>query len=402
MVVNFPPDFLWGSSISSYQLEGNNFKSDWYFYEKEKHLEEAGQAVDYYNRFREDSSLAKELGHNALRLSLEWARIYPTKHDIDEESLKHYKNLLIDLNDKGLKPLVTLNHFTLPFWFVKEGGWVKPDSVDYFMKYVVKVVKDLKSYAHIWFTFNEPLVYIYNGFLIGRWPPGYKSLSLGLKALKNILKVHSLAYREIKRIYGEDLCLVSLTKHMRIFSPCYYFNFGQNNFLAFLIDRVFNFSLMDFFCNHKLLDFIGLNYYCKEYVSVGNFLFGKECKLPHHEGWKNTLGWFIFPEGLYEILIKLKRYKLPIIITENGTSELNNADYARFLYAHIRSLAKALNEGVNVKGYFWWSLLDNFEWDEGYKHKFGLIEVERRTFVRYIRPFAFIYKKICEENAIEI
>ncbi len=401
MKIHFPASFLWGSSISSYQLEGDNCFSDWFLWEKKKRLEPAGASTDHYRRFREDFSLANSLGHNALRLSLEWSRIVPQKGIFSDEQLKHYIDVVEDLRIKKIEPVITLHHFTNPAWFVQEGGWLKPLSIDYFLEYVRRVLAVLKDKCSYWIIFNEPLVYIYNGFIRGIWPPGIKSAKSALTALKNILKAYSLSYEVIKASYKDKPSYISIAKHMRVFTPCGYFNYGQNNIFAFLRSKLFNFRIIDNLAEKRRLDFLGINYYCREFVKAAPFL-GKECRDAHHRDDKNEIGWFIYPQGLYNILMRLKKYNLPVIITENGTPGLNNEQYHDFLSTHLNSAAKALNEGVDLRGYFWWSLLDNFEWDQGFAHKFGLVEVDFSNFTRKVRPFAGEYKKIIEQNSVEI
>jgi len=403
MKVNFPTNFLWGSSISSYQVEGDNVKSDWFLWERKNNLKEALKAADHYNLFSQDFDIAKSLGHNALRLSLEWGRVFPDKKTVANHEVEHYLRVVEDLTKKEIVPIVTLHHFTNPAWLSAEGGWCDEKVIDHFLAYVKLMASKLKGHVDFWITFNEPAVYIYNAFIRGIWPPGVKSVRMALKALNNILEAHALAYRAIKLIYGDKSpSHVSIAKHMRVFSPCPHLNFGQNNILAFLRNKIFNFYILDRLAEKRCLDFIGLNYYCREYVKPGIFLLGEGCKDAHHNDARTALNWFIYPEGLYEILTRLKKYKIPIIVTENGMPESKDYPCQDFLYSHLRSLAKALEEGVDVRGYMWWSLLDNFEWDEGYDYKFGLVKVDFDNFARYIRPFALEYKKICEENAVDI
>jgi len=403
MKITFPSNFLWGSSISSYQVEGSNFKSDWYLWEKKNKLEEAGLSTNHYQLFPQDFSLARFLGHNALRFSIEWSRLFPTKGSIEFKEIEHYLKVVENLRKNGLTPLVGLHHFTNPIWFAKEGGWLNTRCIDYFLDYTKVVVSKLKEHVTYWITFNEPLVYLYNGFVRGTWPPGFKSLKLALKALKNILKAHSLAYQEIKSVYNQqEGPFVFIAKHMRIFSPCFYLNFSHNNFLSFLRSQLFNFKIIDFLLKKRCLDFIGLNYYCREFVQLGKSLLGQDCKKSHHPQKRHPLGCFIYPEGLYKILIKLKKYRLPIIITENGTAASQDYSYKDYLHCHLKSVSNALKEGVDIRGYMWWSLIDNFEWNKGFNVRFGLIRVNFNNFSREIRPFALHYKNICEENEIDI
>ncbi len=402
MRLYFPHNFLWGSSISSYQTEGENIYSDWFLWEKERGLERAGASANHYKFFKEDIEIAFSLSHNAFRFSLEWSRIYPHKDNFNEASLKHYKDVIDTLRKYNITPVVTLHHFTNPIWYAKEGGWLNHKLIDYFLCYVKKVVSLLKDNVEYWIIFNEPVVYVYNGFLKGIWPPGIESTKEALRALRNILKAYILSYQEIKSIYADKKSFLSIAKNMRVFIPCSYLNFGQNNLFSFIRSRFFNFYVLDYLHKNKCLDFIGLNYYCSEFTKADFSLWGRECTGAHHKLKRNDLGWWVFPFGLYELLVKLKKYNLPIIITENGTVASLDEEYASFMISHIESVVKAINDGVDVRGYLWWSLLDNFEWDKGYSCRFGLVDVDFNNFSRKIKPFALKYRDICRNNCIDI
>ena len=220
MTVNFPANFLWGASLSSYQHEGQNTNSDWHLWEKERGFEPCQRSCDHYHLFEKDFQLAKELNLNCLRFSLEWARVCPYQSVFRQEEINHYSTVVDNLLKYQLKPVVTLHHFTNPFWFSKQGGWLKSSNIDYFLEYLRKVVEANKAKVDTWLIFNEPLIYIYQGFISGAWPPGEKSFAKAKRVLANILSAYSTGYEEIKRIYGKTPVSVSLTKHMRIFSAC--------------------------------------------------------------------------------------------------------------------------------------------------------------------------------------
>lgn len=401
--VDFPPSFLWGAAISSYQTEGANYNSDWYVFEKEKNIQPAARATNHYELFPQDFKLAKELNLGAVRLSFEWARICPKPGIYLEEEINHYKETIQTLKILGLKPFVTLHHFTNPIWFAKSGGFKLPKNVDYFLEYLKKIVEEFKDDIQDWLIFNEPLVYVYNGYICGRWAPGVKSIRSAGKVSRNIISAYIEGYKEIKNIYKENdaISYVSITNHIRKFSPCPVFNFGQNSISAYFKDKISNFDIITYLSKRSCLDYLAVNYYCKEYVKFSG-LVGAECKHQFHRERKNYLGWYICPQGFYELLKKLKVYNLPIYIMENGTAEADDSLYKEYLFSHLKCVGKAIAEGVDIKGYFWWSLIDNFEWDYGFGPKFGLIDVNYGTFERRIKPFAYAYAKICKENRIEI
>jgi beta-glucosidase len=402
MRIEFPASFLWGAAISSYQSEGDNFSSDWYLWEKNHHLPRARKICDHYHRFKQDFSFARQLNFNALRISLEWARIYPQANHAQQSQWQHYQEVIKTLKQFNLKPLVTLHHFTNPIWFIANGGWLVGKNIEHFIRYSVQAADFFKHDVDNWLVFNEPLVYVFNGYLTGIWPPGHKSLNSARKVTANILAAYVDVYQEIKHIYRQinKPVNISLAKHFRIFAPCPRGNVMLNAFMAFTRDSVFNLPLIDYLYKKKCLDYIGVNYYCKEYVQAKGLL-GQQCKHKTHKEKRNRLGWYIYPQGLYEILLRLKKFALPIIITENGTAAGFWGDYKSFLLSHLRSVAKAVDCGVDVRGFLWWSLLDNFEWDKGAQYRFGLFKVNYKTQERTIKPFALTYAEICQNNAIE-
>ncbi len=402
MRFTFPCDFLWGSSISSYQTEGNNFTTDWYQWEKERDLEPAGAACRHYHLYREDVALAKSLSQNAFRFSLEWARIHPVPDRFNEEELRHYRAVLDSVEANGLVPVLTLHHFTNPLWFSEKGGWVESSNVEFFLRYVNKVVRTFGGRVRFWIVLNEPMVYVYNGFIQGLWPPGIRSLRQGRKAMRNLFSAYRHGYEEIKRLVPGDP-QVSLAKHLRHFCGCRYRGGIFSSAVARMRRDAFNYDFLDRCVRKKVLDFIGVNYYCREYVYPSFSLFGKECRRPHHHEPTNTLGWRMSPESFYRVLCEVfSRYHLPIMVTENGTCQRSDDAYRKFLTGHIGAVARALNSGVDIRGYFWWSLLDNFEWDKGFAHRFGLAHVDFSAFQRTLRPFSQTYKRICQYNEISL
>ncbi len=403
MQIEFPSSFLWGAALSSYQCEGGNYNSDWYLWEKQKQLTSAGIACDHYHLFDRDFQLARSLNLNSLRLSLEWARICPDSSSISAPELAHYVKVVDTLRKHGLKPIVTLHHFTNPVWFANSGGWLNPENVDGFLRFLKAAVESLKGKVDFWLIFNEPLVYIYNGFVQGCWPPGKSSLRLVKKVVTNMVAAYCQGYQEIKNIYRQAglTAQVSLAKHTLVFSGCPGLMLPFNSFTAFCRSKIFNFRLLDYLEKKRCLDFIALNYYCKYYSRFGGLL-GRECSHGGHKERRNSLDWSVYPQGIYAITKILKKFGLPILVTENGTSEIDERFYRDFLLSHLKNLHRALTEGADVIGYLWWSLLDNFEWDKGYQHRFGLIEVDYYNLKRRIKPFAYTYAKICKENKLSL
>jgi len=390
MKYEFPKGFYWGAATSAHQVEGDNY-NDWVIWEKEnaerlackskKYLPEnyiSGVACNHYNRYEEDFDIAKNLGHNAHRFSIEWSRIEPEEGKFDEKEIAHYQKVIGALRQRGLEPFVTLYHWTLPVWLAKKGGWLNKDAPKYFERYAKKLVSNLSKFnfdswgVRFWITLNEPNVYTSNSFLKGNWPPQQKNIFKYFKVLRRLAEAHKRAYGAIKEI--DAAAQIGITKNNIYFE---------------------NIPLADYFWNHKFLrqiknhqDFIGLNYYFHAR------LFGNENKSV------TDMGWEIYPEGIYYLLKDLKKYNLPIYITENGLADAKDEKREKFIKEHLHWTHKAIQEGVSVRGYFYWSLLDNFEWDKGFWPRFGLVEIDYKTMERKIRPSAYEYAKICKSNSL--
>jgi beta-glucosidase len=372
----FPKGFLWGSATSAYQVEGGNNNSDW-----EHWRVKAGRACDHYHRFEEDFDIAKSLNQNAHRLSIEWARVEPEKEEFDGKEIEHYREVLQALQRRKIKPLVTLHHFTNPLWMADQGGWENPGAVGHFKSYVRYVVTQLADLCDFWITINEPWVYLSEGYLHRRWPPERRDPLAAYKVGKNMLLAHRMAYLIIHEIQPKAAVGIAYSMgHLR-------FPWDAKLNLAFWSER-------SFLKWAEVQDFIGINYYRSVTPAVFG-AFGLD-ELP-----RTDVGWEIYPEGLYRILVELKDRDLPIYITENGIADAKDELRANFIVDHLVSIWRALQEGVDVRGYFYWSLLDNFEWARGFEPRFGLVEINYETVAREIRPSAQVYSRIAKRNALE-
>lgn len=426
MAASFPP-FLWGSATSSHQIEGNNCANDWWAWETQGRLKiPSGLACDSYNRFHEDFEIISRLGHNAHRFSLEWSRFEPEENQWNEEAFAHYDEVFRELQARKIEPVVTLHHFTNPEWFSKKGGWLSDQTVPLFCRYVDRVVRAYGKYVRFWITINEPLIYLYHGFFSGLWPPGFKSYDDSLKVFKNQIYAHVGAYRTIHSGYEAHLKqrpAVSMAMHMTHFTPCNpnsmrdrWAAFARNWFVNTLFPEALRTGYLfypgvfsEFLPLRNTLDYIGLNYYTRDFIRYHG-IFGEGAFLgsvvPKEEcgqtgGEKNEMGWDIYPEGLYLILRDLARFKLPVMVTENGICAREDTQRVRFIRDHLESVSRARREGVPVNGYFYWSLLDNFEWAHGFEPRFGIVEVDYKTQQRKIRPSAHVLSEMCRKMTSE-
>ncbi|MDQ1283685.1 MAG: hypothetical protein QG620_33 [Patescibacteria group bacterium] len=394
-VLTFPAGFLWGAGLSSHQAEGGNTKNDWYFWEKNsrKVKEESGAACDYWNRYEEDHKMAGRMNLNSLRISLEWSRIEPEEGEFDDEAIEHYRKMLIDMKANGLRRVVTLHHYTVPLWFFQRYGWHKKDSVRLFSRYAEKVISELGGEIEIIVTINEPRLVVNRGYLVADRPPGKRNPFLFWKARKNLVEAHKKAYTVMKNIFPD--LPVGITQFTNDFDY-----FGKGRWQNWLTERIENFYNWHFFDEiGDKQDFIGVNYYYGAKVRLGYPFY----ELATYEKKVTDMGWGMMPEGIYEIIMDAwERYKKPIYILENGIADSEDRYRAEFICGHIRAVHKAVKKGADVRGYFYWSFLDNYEWNAGYSMRFGLVEVDYKTQVRTIRKSALEYAKICRSNELEI
>ena len=264
----------------------------------------------------------------------------------------------------------------------------------------------MAKYVRYWITINEPNVYISHSYILGVWPPQKKSYLKAKVVEDNLLTAHIGAFRLIHKIYKElNLALpsVSIAQNVMAFVPCS-FNL-KNRFAAYLRDKWYNFGFLDKIKRHNAMDFIGVNYYSRQLVELKRWgltnLAADTCERNHFPVKKNSLGWDIYPEGLYELLLKLKSYNLPLIITENGICTPDDDLRWEYIYTHLKKIHLAMEKGVNVLGYLYWSLLDNFEWDKGFAPRFGLIDLDYNTYQRTARESALKFSLVCKSGILE-
>jgi beta-glucosidase len=404
----FPKDFLWGAATSSQQVEGGLMANDWFDWESAGKVREAsGSAADHYARFREDFDLARRIGHTAHRFSIEWSRIEPEPGQFDETEIAHYREVLEELHARGITPVVTLFHYTLPRWAAQAGGWENPEVEVWFERFVKRMALEYKDLVRWWITLNEPVVQVFKGWILGQWPPGKANdFPTAFMVFRRMLRAHVLAYHAIHAVRGD--AMVSVAKHSIIFTPCNPKNW-RDRWSSRLRHYLFNNVFLDALHKGALrvpglfwerlpggrtLDFVGVNYYTRDFVqNTGNDLagwVGNVCTLAHHShiGKRNSIGWEMYPEGLAYFLREDRKYGLPILITENGTASDDDDDRWTFILLHLWQVARAIDDGAPVIGYLYWSLLDNYEWADGFRPRFGLLGVDYDTQSRSVRTSA--------------
>ncbi len=413
--LKFPEGFLWGAATSSHQVEGGN-KNNWSEWEKEnaeRLAKEAGEkwqkwqqekfpemfekenyisgrACDHYNLYEKDFDLAKAGGHNAHRFSIEWSRIEPEEGKFDEKEIEHYRKVLVALKARDIEPFVTLWHWTSPLWVEKFGGPTSKKFAEYFARYAKVMVENFGDLVIFWITLNEPMSVIPNCYLKGIWPPQKKNPLTALAVYKNLALAHNKAYDILHK--NNSATQVGFANILAYFEPA-----NKKSLLDKLVVKV-----AEYFSNKKFLnltkgknDFLTLQYYFHYKLSFFGGLKNENLKV-------NDLGWEIYQEGLGHLLNFLKKYNLPIYITENGLADVDDKERVEFIKNGLLFMHKAISDGADVRGYFYWSLLDNFEWDKGFWPRFGLIEIDYKTLERKPRKSFYEYAKICKNNEVEI
>ncbi|PJE64822.1 MAG: hypothetical protein COU90_00985 [Candidatus Ryanbacteria bacterium CG10_big_fil_rev_8_21_14_0_10_43_42] len=408
----FPEGFLWGAATSAHQVEGG-MCNDWSEWEREtakslaqnakskkwaRHIMEkypsplekenyiSAQAVDHYNRYEEDFDLAKSLGHTAHRFSVEWSRIEPKEGEFNKKEIEHYRAVIQALRTRGMEPLVTLWHWTIPLWLRDKGGVNAKKFSYYFARFAGKMAEEYKNDVTYWITLNEPNVHTGHAYGQGTWPPHKRSPFSYMYAVGALLHAHRDAFNTIKRSCPK--AQIGIAKNNIYFEA--YKGRMVNNILKYMADWWWNKYFLDRIQDYQ--HFIGLNHYFHNRINYG---FNKNEN-------KNIsdMGWELYPESLYRVLMDLKKYKKPIFVTENGLADARDIMRTEFIRSSLHSVLRAIDSGVDVRGYLYWSLLDNFEWDKGFWPRFGLIEIDYKTLKRTVRQSAWEYKKIIDEYKI--
>jgi beta-glucosidase len=417
----FPAGFLWGTATSSHQVEGDNERNDWCAWEREpgriRDGTVSGSAAEWWRgRAEEDLSRAAALGQNAHRLSLEWSRLEPEQGRWDDAAEARYREIFRHARGLGLKLSITLNHFTLPQWLARRGSWLAAEAPNAFGAFAQRAVEAFDEFCELWATFNEPNVLVYQAYAGKQWPPGRGDLKAGLRAFGALLDAHAHAYRAIRNVRPKSQ--VGIVLSFPAFEPAS--RSVADHAVTAIQSWAFSGAFMSALRTGRLLpplglgvrtvpnleaslDWLGVNYYGRYRVafdwSAYGELFGKRLTEHNvHTPW--TVWGERSPEGLTEQLLSLGYYGVPLYVTENGLMTHDDAERSAFLLDHVRAVRRAIERGADVRGYFHWSLLDNFEWAEGWSTPFGLHALERATQVRTLRESGALYERICRANAV--
>jgi beta-glucosidase len=416
---HFPPDFKWGTATAAHQVEGDNTNNDWWAWEQAQgHVKEGHRsllACDWWRRAEEDLDRAAALGQNAHRLSVEWSRIEPREGHFDDAALARYRAVLQALLARGIEPMVTLHHFTSPAWLADIGGWENPRIAPLFDRFAARVCEALGEFCDLWCTINEPNVFAVQGYLEGVFPPGKRDLRAAMRVGRNVMRAHALAYRRLHALQPQ--ARVGFAHNVRFFDPANPRS-PLDRWAAGLHDRGFNECFLSSVRRgwwmlplgfgpalrlRRSLDWVGLNYYTRDAVAfdrrASQHLFGR--RFPH-QGAELLDGGYgeLYPQGMARALKRLARLGVPIYVTENGIPDSDDDQRPRALLAHLHQMWKMIQECIPVMGYYHWTLVDNFEWAEGWTLRFGLIELDPETQERTHRRSAYLYRDVIRANAI--
>lgn len=428
--MSFPKDFLWGAASAATQVEGawdedGKCPSIWDVAGKHiKSGEDCHTACDHYHRYKEDVALMKKLGLKSYRFSINWCRVMPKKGTVNSKGLEFYKNLVGELRSNGIEPLVTLYHWDLPIWVHEEGGWKSSKVIDYYLEYVKVVVEALSDKVTYWMPFNEPGCFLMLGYLLGTHAPFQHAVFSLKDCMRHMLLAHGKAVKLIRQVAktppkigiamaanayipdSEDAAgLVDARKKTfestvgQDSNSLYMDPIGLGRATKKLSKKL---SMEDLKIISEPIDFVGINVYQPSNPMVNRKAYKPE-RFP-----KTMMGWVIDSRCIYWTIRQYwERYHLPIMVTENGMAAadavaddggVHDDTRVHFLDDFIRGVKQALDEGIPVQGYHHWSIMDNFEWAEGYGPRFGLIHIDYATQKRTVKDSGWHYAEIIRTN----
>ena len=391
MSYTFPTNFIFGTSTAAPQIE-TAVDHDWQgVVAKDGHVFQ--RTTDHELRFKEDAEIIASLAPG-YRMSLLWSKLQRTPlAELDKVAVDEYTEFLTDLKSRGVNIMMVLHHFTNPTWFAALGSWEKEENIPLWLDFVIKVVDRFGSFVSSWNTFNEPNVYASNGWLAGYFPPFKMNPVTAAKAVKNMGKAHDLAYDIIKEKYPE--AQVGISHNSVIFSA--------ENALGWFPATVSHWWFMEWIPKHfEKVDFFGMSYYARvphdpmpiTYVDTPHKM--KKLGRPHDDMWE------YYPQGMRICIDRYwNQYKKPIIITENGVCDESDELRQQAIFDYVNIIRQAIQDGVDIRGYYWWSTWDNFEWHLGPSKRFGLYACDFETKDRRKRKSADIYQALAHSKVLQ-
>lgn len=416
--LKFPDGFMWGTASAGYMTEGNLKNNDWYDAEmedlkkppeKRKFAEPCGQAVDFWNRYEEDYELARQMGIQVHRMSVEWARVFPEQDTPDMEAVEHYEKMLNALRERNIQTMLTLHHFVIPSWVARAGGFLNREFLmRHYRRYVELIARELGKKVDWWLPINEPSIVPLAGHLLGMNPPFLQSFSAFNKSFTTMMDMHASSYDMIKRHFPDAQVGVayayssykpdrenSLADRLGAWFSDWNLNkiFFKGIEMGRVLPPVGLWKKIDYLKNS--LDFIGFNFYTKWYVR------GLGQGTPQPNDILSDRGYILYPEGMYEGLKYYgTKFDIPVIVTENGTDTTDESVRIQYIETHLRQVLRAIREGINIRGYMYWSLTDNWEWTYGFKSRFGLVHVDYETQKRAMKEGGRWFAEVIRRNSL--
>ena len=423
--ISFPASFMWGTATASHQVEGGCV-NNWSEFEKgtkdsgEPNIKDSqisGDACDHWNRYNDDINLIKNLGVKYYRFSLEWSKIEPKMGIYSNEALSHYSSLIDELIRNGIQPVITLHHFAHPIWFDQLGGFEKKENISHLVSFSEKVFNQYSDRVKFWCTINEPGVVAIQGYFTGMFPPGAKNGQLAGEVYKNLLESHVQIYHRLKRHRNSSKVKIGIVKNINQFEPWRRYHVFDWLF-TLAMNHIFNWATIKFFKTGKLrfrvpflmwnshdnenaknsLDFFGLNYYSHNHIRFNPFKEDFSDLMYKKKDTMTDMPYTIYAEGIYRAIKLVSTLGYPIIITENGVADKEDKIRSEYIVKYLYAVRKAIDDGYNVIGFYYWSLMDNFEWAFGYDMRFGLYEVDFKTQKRTLRDGSKTFIDIVKRN----
>jgi len=441
-VLRFPNGFLWGSATASYQIEGSPLAdgagaSIWHTFSHTPGViagnDNGDVACDHYRRWKSDVALMRELGHRAYRFSVSWPRIFPDGHGrTNPAGIAFYDRLVDGLLEAGIEPMITLYHWDLPQKLQDEGGWSNPQIARHYADYAATMFDACGDRVKKWITFNEPWVFHWVGSVLGIHAPGHHDMAGAFLGGHHTLRAHGLAVQRFRdQVPGGEIGItVSVQAHVpasddlldeeaaaraRAFNNEWFVDpIVLGEYPAALREQ-FGTMLPEIDDDDRALfqapiDFLGINYYTRnlERHDEQGFL---QVATERAIGVHTAMDWEIYPAGLYRVLHEFhERYRLPLYVTENGAGyedetpgpdgRVNDRERLRYIQSHLEMCHRAISDGIDLRGYLVWSLMDNFEWGFGYAKRFGIVRCDFETLARTPKASALWYRRVIEENGI--
>ena len=385
----FPEGFVWGTATAAHQVDGASWNNDWWEWEHDPRspcVESSGDACDHWHRYPDDIRMLAGLGFGSYRFSLEWSRIEPEEGEWSAVALDHYRRMCATCHEEGIRPVVTFHHFTTPRWAAAEGGWAEPKTADRFARFCERASAHLGDLMTAACTINEPNIVATMGFLAGVFPPGRQDIELRRRVNDILIDAHRKAADAIHAGSGD--VPVGLTLSMNDYQAV---DGGESK-----RDRIRH-TMEDVYLEAaRDDDFVGVQCYTRMRV-------GPNGALPPEEGVETTImGYEFWPEALEATIRRAWEVteQTPVLVTENGIGTDDDTRRVAYVERALRGVLRCLGDGIDVRGYTYWSAMDNFEWALGYRPTFGLVAVDRTTLERSPKPSALWLGDIARANAL--